>query len=295
MLHVHRAKPEAPRRSATGAATTGAAAAAGAAGTAAAAAGATIAAAAGFAAANAAGSTGVATIGAAATDAAGGDASTGAAIGGTAAAATGAAAAATVGGTPIAAAAAAAPARSTDHSERIDSAPRSTLAAATNAPGDTVANVLREMAYRCDTALLRRWIQAADFGVTFVLQLPRPVPPQNLLCMLSKLAEEHSSRGDTPSTELMQYVIQQLKAAPAACEQKAAAAGSVQHTEPETEPKAEPRSVAKEWVLLLQRRAQLSTVMLKEVSSLQYAVLAHTAAVYTATSSCCECLSFLLA
>jgi hypothetical protein len=91
-----------------------------------------------------------------------------------------------------------------------------------------------------------------------------------LLCMLSKLAEEHSSRGDTPSTELMQYVIQQLKVAQAACEQKPAA-GSVQQTEPETEPKAEPVSdatVAKEWVLLLQRSAQLSTVMLKEVCSL---------------------------
>eukprot|EP00953_Heterococcus_sp_UTEX-ZZ885_P039083 20050-Heterococcus_DN1.PRE.1 len=156
--------------------------------------------------------------------------------------------------------------------------------------------MLRDVAYRCDTTLLRRWIQAADFGVTFVLQLQRPVPPQNLLCMLSKLAEEHNSRGDRPSAELMHYAIQQLKVAQAACEQRAAAAAaaaaasSVRQAESEAEPETEPRtepvsaaSVSKEWVLLLQRSAQLSTVMLQEVRSLRHAVLLHAVVVRTGT------------
>jgi hypothetical protein len=284
MLRVRRAEPEVPRHSATGAAATGAngaAAAANAVGGIAAAIGTPAADAAAAGATIAAGTTGVAAVSDA--DAAGATAAAAAAAG---TASKGAAAASA--DTPVAAAAAIAAAHSTDHSERADSAPRSAIAAA-HAPSDTVADMLREMVYRCDTALLRRWIQAADFGVTFVLQLPRPVPAQNLLCMLSKLAEEHNSRGDRPSAQLIHYVIQQLKVAQAACAQRATA-GSVRQTEPETEPRAEPisaASVSKEWVLL-QRNAQLSTEMLKEVRSLRHAVLVH-AALCTITASAHHC------
>jgi methylaspartate ammonia-lyase len=103
--------------------------------------------------------------------------------------------------------------------------------------------------------------------------------------MLSKLAEVHNSRGDRPSAQLIQYAIQQLKVAQAACAQRATA-GSVRQTEPETEPTTKPvsaASVSKEWVLLLQRSAQLSTVMLKEVRSLRHAVLVNAVVVRTGT------------
>jgi hypothetical protein len=282
MLRVRGAEPERPRYAAAGA-PAAAGAAVGTPATGAATGAAATGAATGAAAAAAAAATAVG-------GAAGAEAATGLGIPLTVVAVEAAAAAAAA-----AVAVAAAAVRSTDHSERADSTPPLAPAAAASAPSDTVADMLRDVAYRCDTTLLRRWIQAADFGVTFVLQLQRPVPAQNLLCMLSKLAEGHSSRGDRPSAQLIQYAIQQLQVAQAVCAQQAAAAaaaaaGSEHQTEPRTEPETEPTTepvsaatVSKEWVLLLQRSAQLSTVLLQEVRSLRHAVLLHAVVVRTGT------------